>query len=303
MVKRLLALACAYLALSLVAGALLAERAIHRPRTPLTPDDHRRASALAEAAGATIDTVTVNARDGARLEGWWIAPARSSGHSVILLHGVTSNRAGILEHARRAVSRGYHALAVDGRGHGASDGDLIAFGGLEAGDTTQWIEWVHARQPAGCVFLIGNSLGAAVAIQASNHRHVCAVVAQSAYLGLREIAFDRVGDTVGTGTWIGRSLLRPAIELGFLFVRLRHGVSVGSASAATALAQPGPPVLLIHGDRDTNSPAYHATALHQVNPSRVTLWMVPGGAHEGLAAASPDYDERMFAFLSAHARR
>ncbi len=302
MLKRLLTLAGGFVAVSLVAGAMLAERAVHRPRTPLAPEDHHRASELAAAAGATIETVTVQAGDGARLEGWWFVPARPNGHTVILLHGITSNRTGLLEHARRAVSRGYYALAVDGRGHGASDGDLIAFGGLEAGDTTQWIDWIRTRQPSGCVYLIGDSLGAAVAIQASHESTVCAVVAQSAFTGLRDIAFERVGETLGTGTWLGRSVFRPAIELGFLFVRARHGVDVASASAETALAEAGPPVLLIHGERDRNTPVRHAEVLHQVNPSRVTLWIVPGGAHQGLAAASPDYDDRVFGFLAAHAR-
>ena len=299
--RRMLAVAGVYLALSLAVGAVLAERAFHRPRTLLAPGDHRRASALAAAAGGTLETVTVRAGDGARLEGWWIAPGRSNGHTVILLHGITSNRAALLNLADRVLARGYHALAVDGRAHGASDGDLIAFGGREAGDTRRWVEWVRTRQSAGCVFLIGDSLGAAIALQASGESGVCAVVAQSAYTGLREVAFDRVGQMLGTGRWVGQSVFRPAIESGLLFVRLRHGVSPGSASAA--IATPGPPVLLIHGERDTNTPVRHAMELQQANPSRVTLWIVPGGGHEGLAAASPDYEERVFAFLAANAER
>jgi fermentation-respiration switch protein FrsA (DUF1100 family) len=96
-------------------------------------------------------------------------------------------------------------------------------------------------------------------------------------------------------------VFRPAIEAGLLFSRWRYGVSPDATSAA--IANSGPPVLLIHGDRDTNTPLQHAERLQQSNPSRVTLWIVPGASHEGLASQSPDYEERVFEFLTAAARR
>ncbi|MFA5909591.1 MAG: alpha/beta fold hydrolase [Vicinamibacterales bacterium] len=296
--KRLLSLIAACLAVAVGAGACLVDRAIHRPRTALTADNHARAADLATSLGAVLETVSVTAGDGATLQGWLFTPGNSNGDTVMLLHGITSNRAGMLPRARALLERGYRALALDGRGHGDSGGDLVTFGALESGDMRGWIAWVRQRATNGCVFLLGDSLGAAVALQSADAPGVCGVIAQSAFANMREIAFDRVGQQLRTGAWVGRSVLRPGIEAGLLYARVRYGVDLGAASALAAVSRPGAPVLVIHGELDDNAPARHARMLGQANPSRVTTWIVPGGAHGGFGAGEPDYDTRLFEFLA-----
>lgn len=293
----LLLLASAYLAVSLVAGAFVVDRALHRPRNPLTEADHARADSLATSLDARLETASLAADDGATLQGWLLTARQPNGHTVILLHGITSNRASLLPLARPLVEQGYRALALDGRGHGSSGGDLVAFGALEAGDMRRWIEWLRRRDPPGCVFLFGGSLGAAVALQSADTPGLCGVIAQSGFASMREIAIDRIGQQLHTGTWAGRSVFRPGLELGFLYARIRYGLDLGAASALASVARPGVPVLVIHGAQDPNTPVRHARLLEQANPGRVSLWIVPGGAHDGLGAAGPEYDTRILEFL------
>ncbi|MEO8682010.1 MAG: alpha/beta fold hydrolase [Vicinamibacterales bacterium] len=290
----LLAAVCACVAAA--GAAMIVDRALHRPRRALTGAERTQAAHLAASLDAQLDTVSLAAGDGVPLQGWLFTPGHPNGTTVVLLHGITSNRADLLPMARLVVAEGYRALALDGRGHGDSGGELVTFGALEAGDTRQWVQWIGRRDPTGCVFVFGGSLGAAVALQAADAPGVCGVIAQSGFASLREIAFDRIGQQLHTGPWLGRSVLRPGVEVGFLYARVRYGLDLGGAAATTAVARPGPPILVIHGENDDNAPVRHAHLLQQANPARVSLWIVPGGAHEGIGGA--ERDARVLAFLA-----
>ena len=85
--RTLLFLFAAYAGLSMAGGAVLAERALHRPRRPLTAGDRVRAEVAARAWGAHVEDVSIAAADAARLRGWLFTPAAANGHTVIVLHG------------------------------------------------------------------------------------------------------------------------------------------------------------------------------------------------------------------------
>jgi alpha-beta hydrolase superfamily lysophospholipase len=295
--KRLVILIAACVAFCLAGAAFITDRALHRPRTPLTPADHEQAGHLARTLGARLESVSIVARDGVTLQGWLFTPRQPAAHSVVLLHGITSNRAAMLALVGLFVEHGYRALAVDARAHGDSGGALGTFGVLEAGDLRQWI----ATMPDGCVYTFGQSLGAALALQAADAPGLCAVIAEAAFASLREVAFDRVGQQLGTGPWAGRTLLRPAVAFGFLSARLRYGANLDAASAVDSVVRAGVPILLIHGMEDANTPVRHARIIHAANPPRVSMWLVPGGSHESAGRAAPaEYRTRILDFLAAH---
>ena len=300
--RTLLLFGLAYAGLSVAGGAVLAERALHRPRRPITADERVRAAAAARAWGAHVEDVSIGAADASRLRGWLFTPAAASGHSVIVLHGIVANRASMLDAARLFVASRYRTLVIDARGHGDSGGELATYGALEADDLRRWIAWMRGNE-GSCVYTFGQSLGAAHALEAADAPGLCAVVAQSAYASLREITFDRIGQQAGTGSWLGRVLLRPGVEFAFLYVKARYGVDLGTASAAGAVARPGAPILLIHGLDDDNVPIRHAGLIAGANPGRVTEWLIPGGGHgTPRAAGEAEYAQRIAAFLAAHRR-
>jgi pimeloyl-ACP methyl ester carboxylesterase len=58
------------------------------------------------------------------------------------------------------------------------------------------------------------------------------------------------------------------------------------------------PILLIHGDRDTNIPPRHSRELHHVNPQSTTLWIVPGATHVATCVTAADeYARRVLAWF------
>jgi len=115
------------------------------------------------------------------------------------------------------------------------------------------------------------------------------------------VAYDRVGQRVGTGPWLGRTLLRPAIEVGFMTGRIRTGIDLSEAYPLRMVRSTTTPVLLIHGLADRNMPLRHAEALAAANPEYVTLWLVPGATHAAAWAAAPvEYPARVLAFFASH---
>jgi pimeloyl-ACP methyl ester carboxylesterase len=298
--KRLLAAAAAGAALLAVAGALLVERALQRPTLAITAADRATAHNLARDLGAAIETVSLAAADGVSLQGWLFTPREPNGHAVVLLHGIASNRAAMLPSVGLFLEHGYRALALDARAHGDSSGGFGTLGALEAGDLRRWIERLASDVPEGCVYSFGQSLGAAIALQASDAPGLCAVVAESGFAGVREIAFDRVAQKLGTGPWAGRIALRPGIELALLYARLRFGVDLAAASARQAVAQPGVPILVVHGVQDDNTPLRHAEMIAAANRSRVSLWLVPGGHLNIRHASGADYAARVLSFIESY---
>ena len=128
---------------------------------------------------AALEEMSVAGADGVSLQGWLFTPHEGNGQAVVLLHGVASNRAAMLPSVRLFLEHGYRALAVDARAHGGSGGSFGTLGALEAGDLRQWIARLASSEPAGCVYAFGQSLGAAIALQASDAPSLCAVVAES----------------------------------------------------------------------------------------------------------------------------
>lgn len=300
--KRLAILAAVYLGLSIVGGVVFAERAVHRAvRLPITATDRAVAADLARTLDAGLESVSVSADDGAALRGWVFTPSRPNTHSVLLLHGITSNRAAMTGIARLFLDAGYRTLAVDLRAHGDSDGEFGISGPREADDVRRWIAWLRNGQSRGCVYAFGGSLGAGLAVQAADAPGLCAVVAVSVFANLRETVFDRIGERLHTGPWAGRTLLRPGVEFGFMYAQFRYGLDLAAASAADAVAGPGAPILLIHGTDDDNTPVRHAQSIHAVNPARVSLWLIPGATHENVGqVAGSAYSDRILGFFADH---
>jgi fermentation-respiration switch protein FrsA (DUF1100 family) len=128
------------------------------------------------------------------------------------------------------LSPGYAVLLPDSRAQGESGGKFPTYGVKETDDVHRWFEWLANQQRPRCIFSMGESTGAAILLQAVREETgFCAVIAESAFASLRQIACVRVGQFVGTGTWLGKFALRPAVELAFLYGRITRGVSLTDA--------------------------------------------------------------------------
>lgn len=294
-----------WLAICAVIGVVAGKWSLHPGSRVLRPGDEIRARNIARQDDAELADVSVAAEDGVTLRAWFVRPANRNGDAVILLHGVADNRMGMLGYADLLLRHGFAVLLPDARAHGQSGGDAVTYGAKEAGDVRSWFNWVKQAESPRCVDGLGNSMGAAVLLESlSTTPGFCAVVAESPFADFREAAFIRMGQWTGTGPWIGRTVLRPAVESGLLYARWVYGADLGQDSPQDSVAASRVPVLLIHGKRDDNLPAYNSEMILTRSRSRgneVVLWEPAEAGHTGAAEAEPDeYERRVIGWFEAH---
>ncbi len=284
---RIIAAALVYGAICAFAGIIAAEGALHPMRRPLPANAEQTARQIALNLQSNLEDVTITAKDGVTLQAWDIRPQSNNGDAAILLHGLSDNRLGVIGYAQLLLRHGYTVLLPDARAHGASGGNLATYGLLERDDIRRWSDWLADNQHSRCIFGLGESMGAAQLLQAlETDSHFCAVVAESPFASLREITYDRFGQFFHTGPWLGRILLRPAVEIAFAYARMKYGFDLTKVSPEDAVAATAIPVLLIHGQIDRNIPVRHSRLIQRRNPS-VDLWEVPNADHCGAINAAP----------------
>jgi uncharacterized protein len=302
-----LALVGVWLALTIAIGIFAAESALHPLRNVEGPAEEQLAQTIATRNQAQLTDASITASDGAILRAWSIRPLRSNGNAVIMLHGVSDNRAGMLGNAEMLLRHGYAVLLPDARAHGLSGGAIATYGVKEADDIRRWFSWIEQAEAPHCIDGLGESMGAAQLLNSlSAEPGFCAVVAESPFASFREASYDRLGQQFNAGALLGRTLLRPAVETGFFYARLKYGVNLGQASPENAVAASRVPVLLIHGKKDSNLPPRNSEiimARSSARGSAVALWEPAEAEHCGASEAEPaEYQRRVLAWFDSHRR-
>jgi dipeptidyl aminopeptidase/acylaminoacyl peptidase len=292
--------AVCYAVFCAILAILLGELAFFPQRVRVA--ERQSAEATAARFGAALRDVSVTASDGSHLQGWFARPADANGDAVILLHGVGDNRQGMMGFAELFLSNGFAVLVPDSRAQGESGGDFPTYGLKESGDVHRWFDWLVMQQHPRCVFGMGESMGAAILLQAvQEENRFCAVVAESSFASFRQIAYVRVGQFFHTGTWLGRVALRPAVELAFLYGRVTRGVNLANASPERSVVGSRVPIFLIHGLADDNIPAQQSERIRAHNPAEIVLWEVPNADHCGAVnAAGQEFDTRVLGWFTSH---
>ena len=282
-----------FIALQTVAAIFLSEGALHLTHKPLTANMRAQAENEARDLGVKMDDVQITSFDGTKLSAWLFRPEQGNGDAVIVLHGHIDNRTGAAGFAPMLLRHHYAVLAPDARAHGESGGDIATYGIYESRDLSRWVDWLTTQNYHGCVDGLGESMGAAILLQAlPKEPRFCAAVTDSPYASFREVASDRLAQKLGDGSRVGRTLVAPLISEAFLYARLRYGIDFNQASPATAVASTHVPVLLIHGAEDFDIPLRHCEAILKNHAGVMEFWEVPGAGHTGAFGTEPEEFER-----------
>jgi dipeptidyl aminopeptidase/acylaminoacyl peptidase len=263
-----------------------------RPPTFRTSDDPGR-------YGLPYEDVSFTTSDGLILRGWFIPAAldNSIGRKATILvgHGYPFDKANILRHALFLQPR-FHLLLFDFRYFGESEGAYTTAGLLEMRDVEAAVAYLKQRQdvdPAR-IGALGFSMSAAAFIL-SRSSDIHAIVADSAYASLEKLIERQFFFLPGPLKW-------PFVALTMFGARLLLGVNVKQAAPAEAVRQLTTPLLLIHGDADSQIPVIHSREIAaNADPSLTELWSVPGADH-GFAHAQEGarYEARVLQFFLRH---
>jgi len=243
---------------------LFSERLIAQQFKPLGPVD------VAEFGLPQPEATTIPG-DGVTLAAWYFANPRNADCAVVVLHGFSGSKDGVLAPTPIFWDRGCHLLLYDARGHGESSRALLSFGAHEREDLRLAIEWLADRTglPHMRIGLIGWSYGAATAIQtASEVPDLAFVVADSSFSSLGDIA--RVQAEQQFGAWA-----KIFVPGALLVSGLRGGFDARDPAPADVIRDVQAPVLLIHSRQDGFTPVEHSELIFAHSEQKRTRLVIP----------------------------
>lgn len=148
------------------------------------------------------ETIALRASDGTALSAAWHAPARTA-PAVLLVHMLTRTHAEWDLTAEALNVSGFGVLAIDLRGHGASEGSSGALAPMQQ-DVQAGLDWLKTRPDvvSGRLGIVGASLGTTLAVLVaaadSTVRSIALLSPASEYRGLRcEPAMRRYAERGG----------------------------------------------------------------------------------------------------------
>lgn len=123
------------------------------------------------ATGPAIENVDIDTTDGERLHAWWVAaPVPTRGH-VLLCHGNAGNITSRMAHARLLSAVGFDVMLFDYRGYGRSSGSPSEEGTYRDARAARTALLRRPGVDPRRVFYLGESLGAAVALELALCHH------------------------------------------------------------------------------------------------------------------------------------
>ncbi len=249
--------------------------------------------------GLRYENVSFSTSDGLTLRGWFI-PAAADGSTgkkatILVGHGYPFDKANILRHARFLHAK-FHLLLFDFRYFGESEGAYTTAGLLETRDVEAAVAYVKQREDVdpSRVGAMGFSMSAAAFILA-RHPDIRAIVADSAYASLEDLLGRQFFFLPGSSKW-------PLVALTKLYARLLLGVDIGATAPAQVVRELVAPLLIIHGEKDSQIPPEHARQIYaHADPAKTELWLIPGVDHgQAHAIEGPHYEIRVLQFFLRH---
>jgi len=191
---------------------------------------------------STYDTVSFITKQNQKINGWWLKSDSSVG-TVILFHGLSSNKGYALNEAYEFQSMGYNTLLIDFRAHGNSEGGTSTIGMKEAEEVKLAYDFIKMKGEKN-IILWGMSMGA---VSIAHAVYEFRIQPQKIIL---EMPFERLQDHIRARA---RVYGFPDEPFGFL-VTLWTGIEQGywgfSHNTSKYVKEINCPVLLQWGSKD-----------------------------------------------------
>jgi len=225
------------------------------------------------AIGLTYEAVALTTSDNVKLDGWFV-PAAPGSDVVLFLHGNAGNIGHRLDSLRIFHDLNLAVLIFDYRGYGRSTGKPSEAGTYEDAATA----WRHLTQERGYkaeqIVLFGRSLGAAVAAQLATQQTPRALIVESAFTSVPDMAAD----------------LYP-----FLPARL---LARYDYATARYLHEVRCPLLVVHSRDDEIIPFHHGERIYSAANEPKRFLEIRGGHNEGFLLSETAYRQGLADFLN-----
>jgi len=237
--------------------------------------------------------------DGLQLGAWFI-PVDSEEPSPILIyvHGLGSNREGLLDQAQLFYAHGYSALLIDLRNHGGSQGEITTLGFHEVMDVEGAVSFLLDQDDIDPdrIGLIGESMGGAVVIRAAARIPIIkATVAECTYTSLEDNVEQGVRALTGLPPF-------PFAPLVVWFGERETGADITLVRPIDDLDQiPPRSIMFIHGEQDPIVDVNNSRNLYEAASEPKEILIIPNAGHGGLMNKNPGlFQSRVVDFLNTY---
>lgn len=225
------------------------------------PDDCE----LFEIEGVVREEVIFDS-NGSRLHGWYFH-APGSSRTILFNHGNTGNILNREQLITLQLKAGYSVFIYDYRGYGRSQGSATVFGIVEDGCAAYDYLIKERGLTAEDIVVYGESLGAAVSCQIAARRRCAGLILQSGFSSLRQIALE----------------LMPYIR-----VYPNALMPQPNLDSAAILEHAHPPLLIIHGKKDTVVPFTHGEEMFRRASEPKKFLRLPRCGHNDICFLGAD---------------
>jgi fermentation-respiration switch protein FrsA (DUF1100 family) len=219
----------------------------------------RQIETTPESLGLEHDEVFLDASDGTRVHGWFLpaSTSRRPPKTVLFCHGNAGNISGRLDRSLLLHSKlGLDVFLFDYRGFGRSEGRPSEEGTYRDAVAAHRYLVEERRIARERLILLGESLGAAVAIELSLRKDAAALVLEAPFTSIADMAR------------VAYPLLTPFAS----FVRTRY-------DNLNKISEVALPLLIFHGRRDPTVPFAQGEALFRAAREPKTFVAVENAGH------------------------
>lgn len=228
-----------------------------------------------QTVGLAYDSVTLMTDDGIRLDGWYV-PAENARGVVLFLHGNAGNISHRLDSLQIFNRLRLSTLIIDYRGYGRSEGKPSEQGTYRDAEAA-WRYLTEERKiPPQKIVLFGRSLGAAVAAWLASREQAAALIAESAFISVPELAAG----------------LYP-----FLPARLLSRFSYDTQAYLSKITCP---LLVVHSRHDEIIPFRHGRQLFEAGREPKQFLELRGGHNDGFLVSGEAYTAGLQRFLDTY---
>jgi len=229
------------------------------------------------ALGLRHEEVFLVAEDGVKIHAW-LLPVAGARRTVLVCHGNAGNVSHRLDRAVEMQRRlGVSVLLFDYRGYGRSEGTPDEQGTYRDARAAYRYLTEAKGIPPGALVLFGESLGAAVAVQLALERPAGALILESAFTSIPDMARAAY------------PFLPPVGPL----IRTRYETLVKVPKLAV-------PLLVLHGERDDIVPLAQGRRVFEAAGGPKRFFVIPGAGHNDTYVAGGEaYWRALAEFLEA----
>jgi len=200
-----------------------------------------------------------------KLHAWWLTSENANAPVVLYLHGARWNLTGSVTRIERWRQLGFSVFAVDYRGFGRSS-DVAPTEDYAYEDAEAAWDYLAKLAPGRQRFIVGHSLGGAIAVELARRRPDAAGL-------VLEATFTSVRDMIDQSPW------------GFLPVSL---ILTQKFDTLSKIGDVKMPVLVTHGTRDSVVPFEMGERLYNAAHGPKRFVKVEGAGHHNLSGAGFD---------------